>query len=117
MGGVEIVLDWLLALVSGGTLTLGLVALFTGRTPIWGRFDFSARDARVLGAIWTTWGLTFAIYDLYGALSLGAKLLPMLLGHWWGFLITLVPGAILIAGLFLQASIVMRYERKRRRSS
>jgi len=112
MGGVGIVLDWLLALAAGGALTIGLVTLITGRTRIWGR-DFSTRDARLLGAIWTTCGLTYALYDLYGFLSLGAGLLPNVLGYGWGFLVTFVPAVILIAGLFWQALIVLRYERKR----
>lgn len=113
MGGLGVVLDWLLALAAGGAITIGVVTLITGRTQLWGRTEFSTRDARLLGAIWTTCGLTFALYDLYGALSIGAGLLPNLFRYGWGFLVTFVPGAILIAGLFWQALIVLRYERRR----
>ena|SRR5579864_8000827 len=112
---------WMMALFSGGLLTLGLIALATGRVPFitWGQ-AWTAGEARSLGAVWTVVGATYAIYGLLGGVVLGIEYETRgtnpLIGHWWGFFVPMIPGLVLIGGLLIQLQIYNRHRRRVRES-
>jgi hypothetical protein len=115
--GVLIAGVWMIALLSGGMLTLGLIALATGRVPfnMWGE-AWTSGEARRLGAVWTVVGATNAIYGLLSGVVLGieyeTRATNPLIGHWWAFFVPMIPGLVLIGGLLRQFQI---YDRHRRR--
>ena len=105
------------AVLSGGVLTLGLIALATGRVPFSMRGEaWTSGEARRLGAVWTVVGATYAIYGLLGGVVLGieyeTRATNPLIGHWWVFVVPMIPGLVLIGGLLIQLQI---YKRPRRR--
>jgi len=106
-----------MALFSGGVLTLGLIALATGRLPFnMGGEAWTSGDARRLGAVWTVVGATYAIYGLLGGVVLGieyeTRATNPLFGHWWGFFVPMIPGLVLIGGLAIQLQIFIRNRRR-----
>lgn len=115
--GVLIAGVWMMALFSGGVLTLGLIALATGRAPFnmlgqaWTR-----GEGRRLGAVWTVVGATCAIYGLLGGVVLGieyeTRARTPLSGHWWGFFVPMIPGLVLIGGLLIQLQIYNGHRRR-----
>jgi hypothetical protein len=110
---------WMVALFSGGVLTLGLIALATGRVPFNMRGEAWTRgEARRLGAVWTVVGATYAIYGLLGGVVLGieyeTRAANPLIGHWWGFFVPMIPGFVLIGGLLIQFEIYNRHRRRLR---
>jgi len=115
--GVLIAGVWMFALLSGGVLTLGLIALATGRVPfnMWGE-AWTSGEARRLGAVWTVVGATYAIYGLLGGVVLGieyeTRATNPLIGHWWGFLVPMIPGLVLIGGLLIQLQFYNRHRRR-----
>ncbi len=115
--GVLIAGVWMMALFSGGVLTLGLIALATGRAPfnLWGE-AWTRGEVRRLGAVWTVVGATYAIYALLGGVVLGieyeTRAAYPLIGHWWGFLVPMIPGLVLIGGLLIQLEIYSRHRRR-----
>jgi hypothetical protein len=115
--GVLIAGDWMFALLSGGVLTLGLMALATGRVPfnMWGE-AWTSVEARRLGAVWTVVGATYATYGLLGGVVLGieyeTRATNRLIGHWWGFFVPMIPGLVLIGGLLIQLQIHNRHRRR-----
>lgn len=115
--GVLIAGVWMFALLSGGVLTLGLIALATGRMPfrMWGD-AWTSSEARRLGAVWTVVGATYAIYGLLGGVVLGiehqTRAINPLIGHWWGFFVPMIPGLVLIGGLLIQLQIYNRHRRR-----
>ncbi len=108
---------WIFALFSGGVLTLGLIALATGRVPfnIWGE-AWTSGEARRLGAVWTVVGATYAIYGLLGGVVLRSeyetRATNPLFGHWWGFFVPMIPGLVLLGGLLTQLQIYIRHRRR-----
>src|SRR6266699_2443783 len=108
---------WMMALFSGGVLTLGLIALATGRVPfnMLGQ-AWTPGEARRLGAVWTVVGAAYAIYGLLGGVVLGfeyeTRAATPLIGHWWGFLVPMIPGLVLIGGLLIQLQIYNRHRRR-----
>lgn len=108
--GITIGLVWLFAFLAGGPTTLGLASVITGRLVFGlGYNDWSAHEARQLGAIHVTVGGAFALYALFGGLILARVLPDPLVGHWWGFLIVFSPAVVMTAGSFLQLAIVNRH--------
>src|SRR5258708_31334853 len=117
--GVLIAGVWTMALFSGGVLTLGLIALATGRVPFnrggeawrWG-------EARRLGAVWTVVGATYSIYGLLGGVVLAieyeTRATNPVIGHWWAFFVPLIPGLVLIGGLLIQLQIYNGHRRRAR---
>lgn len=105
------------ALLSGGVLMLGLIAMATGRVPfnILGK-AWTSGEARRLGAVWTVVGTTFAIYGLLGGVMLGieyeTRAINPLIGNWWGFFVPMIPGLVLIGGLLTQLQIYKRHRRR-----
>src|SRR5258706_1434514 len=99
--GVLIAAVWMMALFFGGVLTLGLIALATGRVPfnLWGE-AWTSGEARRLGAVWTVVGATYAIYALLGGVVLGieyeTRAINPLTGHCWAFFGPLIPALELI---------------------
>ena len=115
--GVLIAGVWLFALLAGGALTLGLIALATGRVPFnVGGEAWTSEEARRLGAVWAVVGATYAIYGLLGAVVLGieyeTRATNPLIGHWWGFFVPMIPGLVLIGGLLIQLQIYNRHRRR-----
>jgi len=110
---------WIIALFSGGVLTLGLIALATGRVPfnMWGE-AWTRGEARRLGAVWTVVGATYAFYGLLGGVVLGieyeTRAANPLIGHWWGFFVPMIPGFVLIGALLIQLEIYNRHRRRMR---
>jgi len=108
---------WMMALFSGGVLTLGLIALATGRAPFnmlgqaWTR-----GEARRLGAVWTVVGATYAMYGLLGGVVLGVEYETRAatppIGHWWALFVPMIPGLVLIGGLLIQLQIYNRHRRR-----
>jgi hypothetical protein len=120
--GVLIAGVWMIALFSGGVLTLGLIALATGRAPFNMRGAAWTRgEVRRLGAVWSVVGATHAIYGLLGGVVLGIEYetraaIP-LIGHWWAVFVPIVPGLVLIGGLLIQLEIYIRHRRRVREGS
>jgi len=118
--GVLIAGVWMFALLSGGVLMLGLIALATGRVPFnkWGE-AWTSGEARRLGAVWTVVGATYAIYGLLGGVVLGieyeTRATNPLIGHWWGLFVPMIPGLVLIGGLLIQLQIYSRHRRRVRK--
>src|SRR5712691_12153547 len=115
--GVLIAAVWMMALFSGGVLTLGLIALATGRVPFYMLGPAWTRgEARRLGAVWTVVGATYAIYGLLGGVVLGIEYETRganpLIGHWWGFFVPMIPGLVLIGALLVQFEIYNRHRRR-----
>ncbi|SRR5216684_1723739 len=115
--GVLIAGVWTMGLFCGGVLTLGLIALATGRVPfnMWAE-AWTSGEARRLGAVWTVVGATYAIYGLLGGVVLSiqyeTRAATPLMGHWWGFLVPMIPGLVLIGGLLIQLQIYNRHRRR-----
>src|SRR5690242_11087498 len=115
--GVLIAVVWMMALFSGGVLTLGLIALVTGRVPFNPRGEaWTSGEARRLGAVWTVVGATYAIYGLLAGVVLGieyeTRATSPLIGRWWGFLVPIIPGLVLLGGLLIQLRIYNRHRRR-----
>ncbi len=115
--GVLIAAVWMMALFFGGVLTLGVIALATGRMPfnMWGE-AWTSGEARRLGAVWTVVGATYAIYGLLGGVMLGieyeTRSTNPLIGHGWGLFVPMIPGLVLIGGLLIQLQIYNRHRRR-----
>jgi|SRR5690348_3757811 len=115
--GVLIAGVWMMAVFSGGLLTLGLLALATGRLlfNMWGE-AWTSGEARRLGAVWTVVGATYAIYGLLGGIVLSVeyetRATNPLIGHWWGVIVPMIPGLVLIGGLLIQLQIYTRHRRR-----
>ncbi len=115
--GVLIAGVWMMALFSGGVLTLGVIALATGRMPfnMWSE-AWTSGEARMLGAVWTVVGATYAIYGLLGGVVLGIEYetqsINPLIGHWWPLFVPMIPGLVLIGGLLIQLQIYNRHRRR-----
>jgi hypothetical protein len=114
--GVLIAGVWMFALFSGGVLTLGLMALVTGRLPFNRGEAWTSGEARRLGGVWTAVGATYAIYGLLGGVVLGieydTRATNPLIGHWWGLFVPMIPGLVLIGGLLIQLQIYNRHRRR-----
>src|SRR5690348_12516785 len=112
-----IALVWLMAIPSGGLLTIGLIVLATGRTPfnMWGQ-SWTEREARQLGAVWTAVGATYALWALVGGVALAIEResggLNPVFGHWWGFIVVMIPGLVLVTGLGIQLAIFDGHRRR-----
>src|SRR5260370_28051640 len=117
--GVLIAGVWTMGLFSGGVLTLGLIALATGRMPfnLWGE-AWTSGEARRLGAVWTVVGATYATYGLLGGVVLAiqyeTRAANPLIGHWWALFVPLISGLVLIHGLLIQLQIYSRHRRRAR---
>src|SRR5579859_5518274 len=115
--GVLIAGVWMFALLSGGVLTLGVIALATGRVPftMWGQ-GWTTGEARRLGTVWTVVGATYAVYGLLGGVVLSieyeTRTTSPLIGHWWGFFVPMIPGLVLIGGLLMQLQIYNGHQRR-----
>ncbi|SRR5258708_249828 len=115
--GVLIAGVWMMALFFGGVLTLGVIALATGRMPfnMWGE-AWTSGEARRLGAVWVVVGATYAIYGLLGGVVLGieyeTRATNPLIGHLWGFFVPLIPGLVLLGGLLVQLQIYYRHRQR-----
>lgn len=112
-----IAMVWMMALISGGVLSIGLIALVTGRPLFNMRSEAWTRgEVRKLGAVWSVVGGTYAIYGLWGGIVLGLQLeahgTNPLIGHWWGFLVPTVPGLVLVGGGLIQLEIFIRHRRR-----
>jgi hypothetical protein len=111
---------WMMALFSGGVLTLGLIALATGRAPfnLAGHGAWTRSEGRKLGAVWTVVGATYAAYGLLGGVALAIEYETQgtnpLIGHWWGLYVPMIPGLVLIGGLLMQLEIYNRHRRRLR---
>jgi hypothetical protein len=108
---------WMMALFSGGVLTLGLIALASGRVPFNTRGEaWTSGEARMLGAVWTVVGAMYATYGLLAGVVLGmeyeTRAISPLIGRWWGFLLPVIPGLVLIGGLLIQLQIYNRHRRR-----
>lgn len=118
---VLVAMVWLMAVPSGGLLTLGVISLVTGRAPfnMWGR-NWTQRETRQLGAVWTAVGATYSLWALLGGIALGIERetggLNPLFGHWWGFFVIMIPGLVLVGGLGIQLEIYNRHRRRNRES-
>ena len=115
--GVLIAGVWMIAVLSGGVLTLGLIAVATGRVPFNMRSKaWTSGEARRLGAVWTVVGATYAIYGLLGGVMLGieyeTRATNPLIGHWWAFFVPVTPGLVLIGGLLIQLQIYNKHRRR-----
>ena len=108
-----------MALFSGGVLAIGLIALAAGRVP----FTMPSQawtngEARQLGAVWTVVGATYAVWGLLGGVMLGiereTRATNPFFGHWWGFLVIMIPGLVLVGGLLMQFEIYGRHRRRLR---
>ena len=86
------------------------------RRLIQGREAWTSGEARRLGAVWTVVGATYAIYGLVAGVVLGmeyeTRATNLLIGHWWGFFVPMIPGLVLIGGLAIQLQIFIRHRRR-----
>ncbi|MHB8589924.1 MAG: hypothetical protein ACYDA0_13925 [Candidatus Dormibacteraceae bacterium] len=117
--GALIAAVWMMALFSGGVLAIGLIALAAGRAPFtMPNQAWTNGEARQLGAVWTVVGATYAIWGLLGGVMLGiereTRATNPFFGHWWGFLVIMIPGLVLVGGLLMQFEIYSRHRRRLR---
>ncbi len=117
--GALIAAVWMMALFSGGVLAIGLIALAAGRVPFTMPSQaWTNAEARQLGAVWTVVGATYAIWGLLGGVMLGiereTRATNPFFGHWWGFLVIMIPGLVLVGGLLIQLEIYSRHRRRLR---
>lgn len=116
---VLVAMVWLMAIPSGGLLTIGLISLATGRTPLnmWGQ-TWTQREGRQLGAVWTVIGATYAMWALVGGVALAIEHetggLNPVFGHWWGFIVVMIPGLVFVTGMGIQLEIYNRHQRRLR---
>ena len=114
---VLIAIVWMMALFSGGVLTIGVIAWATGRAPfnIWSE-AWTRSETRRLGAVWTVVGATYAMWGLLGGIALGTlretRAANPVFGHWWGFLLPMIPGLVLVGGLVIQLEIYNQHRRR-----
>src|SRR5260370_1891431 len=117
--GALIAAVWMMALFSGGVLAIGLIALAAGPVPFTMPSQaWTNAEARQLGAVWTVVGATYAIWGLLGGVMLGiereTRATNPFFGHWWGFLVIMIPGLVLVGGLLIQLEIYSRHRRRLR---
>src|SRR5260370_7201321 len=114
--GALIAAVWMMALFSGGVLAIGLIALAAGRVPFTMPSQaWTNAEARQLGAVWTVVGATYAIWGLLGGVMLGiereTRATNPFFGHWWGFLVIMIPGLVLFAGLLIHLDTYTSHRR------
>jgi hypothetical protein len=113
MEAFTIVAVWFTSLVAGGLLVLGLTTIVKGRAVInLHRTDWSIREARLLGLCTTVQGIAFGAYALYGGLSLGAHVIPLVgVGLPWGMFVPAPFWLVFFGAMAVQAVIEHRHER------